>query len=1176
MPLSYCCNCNKMSTNYLFNMRHLNFLGNNKVFNSNVFNCNHLCCGCSRVPSLFSICFSSRRLANIIFNDYSNLSKPIFLLKEQYEREILYLEDKKYEIAEKLRKKYFVKALMAYAVYSATQYGITNKFRLKVLEFKKLIIFTESFVNNSLVAEANEVNPKFVIFFYYLTKVVSLGLFKDESNLSRKNALRNLFFLFVFGFERLKFFNFVKGTNLLFNLPTSKRKKKRKSDKVSASRFVYYGVVPLLFYSPFKVSFFVNNNSRFGNFLVRRSRFVANYSLAKFVVQKTSLGNRNLLYGIFRKLKLVLSLLRLKTNLSLLGNPKFKPLLTYNRFCFPVYRNSYLGKQFFFVSRSRSRILRYPSGRSSFKSHFGRYFFSLVRTFYLSRKFLLRRKRKRHNFKVKSRVLFIIRSQLRPGRLFFVGNYLKLFYYYYFIRKLEGTSFHGRIFKFRVFENLHNVLFKIFKKATKRRLIHPVSDQDVSASKESSLKGGGLAINATSPAIVTGLLTEVERQSNNFIAHFVSGSGCSFHKMRGVLKLKSKNNIFFFNISFLVSQSALSLRFLRFRFLLFFLRSMVKAKILFSVNSFLFSKYVRFLFLRLDNLSKYSIGAFNQFFLVNFFYLNNFFYLFRRKFLVNFFEKAKRANSSFFGYFNLLFSLFNSKLISNVSQAFIMRGPSSNRFIKEFSKVFHSFFDRQAEFLVPSLNIKSHGKFVSEAVPKYFYSFLPPKGNVKKYRLVFLARLEAAKKRFLSMLSRFKKQKRRVKIIFHATAGMKRKTLYRNLKKKANFFFRLLKIFMPSLKLAGRFSAFFVYRKKSKKLPILLDYYKKNFYIPKSFLRKCLDQNSNLFSRLTNSYLSKGGKLTLFRPKFSVVGDMYVSFDTTSVSYIFFTKWRAFVVSNLFGSPVARLILGDSSKCVSSWLVTIKLKYLMPILSQITSSFFAVFGSAFFDYFVLTRFFLSFRVDHLFTKLSFGFISVLLEALSVSEFLFYERSALIFLFCLPAYAVSELGSRFAIGWVKTIPETRFVSKRHFSSSFLSRSFLNGGKGRSLLKLRGRIYYFALRLLGNINIRKGALLRPSFDLRGSGGFCGRHFLSFSDYYIFFKLLSTSTFESKGRLFVGSLEYFSVLNYLPNWFCYFFLKKSISVARGGSFFRPSIFGDYFAPFFGWIFFFFDIFF
>lgn len=1152
----------------LLNMSRLKFVGNNKVFNSSIFNCNcnYLSCSCSTVCVSFPLYFNSRYLTNKNFNDYGLLSGSIFVLKEQCEKEILYLEDKKYEIVEKLRRKYFIKALMAHAVYSATQYGIANKLRFRILEFKKLIIFTESFINNSLVAEVNEINPKFIIFFYYLTKFVSLNLVKDKSYFFWKNVLRNLFFLFVFGFERLKFFNFINKTTLFFNLPTSTRRKRRKSDKVSASFFVYYGVVPLLFYSPFKASFFVNNSSRFRNFLVGRSRFVMNYSLMKFMARKILLKNRTFLSSVLRKLRLIFNLVKLKSNFNLIGVSRIKPLRVVSRPKVCVFRNSsFMGGRFFFFLKRLRFIPPHSTIRNSFKKQFDRYFFSLIRTFYLDRKFLLKRKRKKHNFKMKSRILFIIRSIFKSEKFFFVGNYLKLLFYHHFIRKLEGIFFHGHIFKFKIFENLqkYNVLFKIFRKITKPKLIRLLSNKNVSKFKKDSFMRMALSANSANPTMLFSVSPQVGKQTKTFLANFVSNFEHVSYKMKTFSKLKCIR--LFFNIFLSIPGRVLNLKLLRFCFLLFFLRTVMKGRVFFSLNSFLFSKYVRFLFFRLNlgNFNKQSVGIkgiLNQFVLVNFFFLNNFFYLFRRKLLINFFEKAKRSHNSFFGYFNLLFSLFNAKLISNATQSFIMKKKFySSRFIKQFSILFHSFFSK-SEFSMSFLNIKSDGKFVGESASKYFYSFLLPKGRTKKYRLIFLARLEAAKKRVLNLLSRFKKQKRKAKIIFHTSIRIQRKNIYRSLKRKANFFFRLLKIFMPSLKLAGRFSAFSVYRKKSKKLPILLDYYKKSFYIPKSFLRKCLDQNNNLFTRLTNVYLSKGSKLTVLWPALSVVGNIFNSFSTVPVSHIFFMKWKTFAVGNLFRLPVAALISEDSFKCVFTWLIIVKSKYILPLLSHIPSSFLVVFGSSFFDYFILTRFFLLFKLDSLFTKLNLGFVSVLLEASLVSEFFSYNKSVFLFLFCLPLSNLSESRLKFTVTPIKLVHKISYISKRGFSSSFLSRGLLVNKKSRSVLKIGKKICYFTSRFFVSSNSKRQESLQAQLTLRDR--VC---FFSFLDYYVFYKFFSKLPFESKVNSFEKPLEFSLALNYFPNWFSYFFLRKSTLVRTTGSFFGfNNNFMDYFTPF------------
>ena len=706
----------------------------------------------------------------------------------------------------------------------------------------------------------------------------------------------------------------------------------------------------------------------------------------------------------------------------------------------------------------------------------------------------------------------------------------------------------------------YDFLFKIFKKITKQKCIRPVSNQNVSKFKKNLSKKLTLSSTSASPTIMSAVSFQAGKQTNNFLAKFVYDSDYAFYKIKLLSKLKRTK--FFFNVFLSISSRILNLRFLRFRFFLFFLRTVVKTRVFFSLNSFLFSKYVRFLFLKLnlDNFNIYQIieikSIFNQFFLVNVFFVSNFFYLFRRKLLINFFEKAKRSHNSFFGHFNLLFSLFNSNLISNATQSSsVKRNFYSSKFIRQFSTLFHSFFDSQAEFSASLLNIKFYGKFVNEAASKYFYSFLLPKRYVKKYRLVFLARLEAAKKRVLNLLSRFKKQKRKVKIIFHTSIRVRRKNVYKSLKRKANFFFRLLKIFMPSLKLAGRFSAFSVYRKKSKKLPILLDYYKKNFYIPKSFLRKCLDQNNNLFARSTNAYLSKGGKLAILRPTFSVRTNIPVSLNAAPASYIFFAKWKTFVVGSSFKLPDAILISEDHFKCVFTWLIMIKSKYLLPLLSQISSLFFLVFGSFFFDYFILTRFFLSVKLDIFFTKLNLRLINVLLEASIVSEFLAHSKSIFLFLFWLPV--VSKPESTIIV--MNPILKISSVPKMTFSSNFSSKALLIHKKSKALLKAGKKIYYFNLGLF--INTERQKFLQLQLVSRKKGN-C---FFSFSDYYIFYKLFSNLLFEFRVKLVGKPLEFSLALNYFPGWFSYFFLRKSILIGIPTSFFRSNInFMDYFAPF------------
>ena len=433
-----------LSSSYSTVINNFEFTGLNKVPDPKNLVCNF-------IPFCVPPCFPKRLFSNF------NSSKLLFPIKEQFEREIIYTEDEKSEVEQLLHDKYFAKAVIAFKLYSVTRALVGGYLKVRIMQFKKLLVLVDSFIKNSLIGEVNEINSKFIIFFYYLTKF-NVSYSQNTNLFYKKIILRNLFFLFIFSIERLKFFNSLKFGGLFFSLPLKVSQKKKKNQtyfSVAQSNFVYTGVIPLIFYSPYKVSYFSTSNTFLRRFLVKRSNLVKSFNSLRGLSYNNFFKNKFLLVNILKRLRIFLLLKKLKRKLLKrvgYNSFSFKKCLSFRTFLTSTYSSNVLS------SFKKSNLKNFPIkfNQSYLKRRFKSFFPILLRSFSLNKRFIFGKRKRRVLFREKYKPLLLKRFLLKARRSFFVAGEFVRFQF-----PLKKLSIYGKIRK-----NIDSVYTRFLKFST--------------------------------------------------------------------------------------------------------------------------------------------------------------------------------------------------------------------------------------------------------------------------------------------------------------------------------------------------------------------------------------------------------------------------------------------------------------------------------------------------------------------------------------------------------------------------------------------------------------------------------------------------------------------------------------------------------------------------------------
>lgn len=201
-------------------------------------------------------------------------------LNEQREKSLLFFRNSIWVDEEYFREKSCLKILLFFknrrfaSSFSGRENDLLDKNAIR-----KYLKFMMTYLENSLVEDVTQINSKFFIFLYFLTKCSVNSVFSLDSVIKRKLILRNLFFIFFFFEGRLRyFFNLNKFNYLITNRYWSFNLNRR-----LVKIFFPKGLF-LVLYSPFKSSYsfssttsLLNHKKHFFskvvsmNLLVRRS-----------------------------------------------------------------------------------------------------------------------------------------------------------------------------------------------------------------------------------------------------------------------------------------------------------------------------------------------------------------------------------------------------------------------------------------------------------------------------------------------------------------------------------------------------------------------------------------------------------------------------------------------------------------------------------------------------------------------------------------------------------------------------------------------------------------------------------------------------------------------------------------------------------------------------------------
>lgn len=247
-------------------------------------------------------------------------------------------------------------------------------------------------------------------------------------------------------------------------------------------------------------------------------------------------------------------------------------------------------------------------------------------------------------------------------------------------------------------------------------------------------------------------------------------------------------------------------------------------------------------------------------------------------------ESLNRLRNFLFNYFSRKFEFVNN----NFGNKFLIHFNSKKKMSKRFVEILSYLYACNTD---DDDNLIEFSKFNNKFINGFFYNRLHSMktstlSSNNSNRISFLdniARLFQKKAyRYVSPLEKIRK-----KIdffILHYQKFVPPRVSVKLLKNKKPFFFKLVKIFFPTVRLVNQTRVFRVYRKRRRRLSVLLAHFKKRFYIPKSFLKICLDNKRFFFVRLSMNYFSKG--LRTINSAYNFFGSIKFSSDFSIFSTV--------------------------------------------------------------------------------------------------------------------------------------------------------------------------------------------------------------------------------------------------------------------------------------------------
>lgn len=202
------------------------------------------------------------------FSTSSFLNLPV--LKEQSEKSLIFFHDSLWEEEEKFRSRYCLRIIFALKKYQENnpRPTVSNSLLDSNIVCKN-IKFILSYLKNSLVTDLDRISSKFLLFFYFLTKIN----YSFRRNNKRKLILRNLFFSFIFFLFRRQYFLNLSNANSLISKNYILYK-----PRIRYVTSVFPQGLFLLLYSPYKSSF---NFSSSNLFLSRQIVFLKRLTYVK-------------------------------------------------------------------------------------------------------------------------------------------------------------------------------------------------------------------------------------------------------------------------------------------------------------------------------------------------------------------------------------------------------------------------------------------------------------------------------------------------------------------------------------------------------------------------------------------------------------------------------------------------------------------------------------------------------------------------------------------------------------------------------------------------------------------------------------------------------------------------------------------------------------------------------
>jgi len=155
--------------------------------------------------------FLSKLNCNLIAKNFStSLCLKLPMLKEQTEKTFIFFHDDLWDEEDWFRSRYCLRIMFALKKYRENnpQASIPNGL-IDANIVRKYIKLMLAYLKNTLVSDLDRINSKFLVFFYFLTRINYLIFSQDKKRL----ILRNLFFAFFFSSSRLNYFFNVTNMN---------------------------------------------------------------------------------------------------------------------------------------------------------------------------------------------------------------------------------------------------------------------------------------------------------------------------------------------------------------------------------------------------------------------------------------------------------------------------------------------------------------------------------------------------------------------------------------------------------------------------------------------------------------------------------------------------------------------------------------------------------------------------------------------------------------------------------------------------------------------------------------------------------------------------------------------------------------------------------------------------